>query len=65
VRLLVDWAACDGRGLCAMWAPRLIGRDEWGYPVVAQVPLEGDLLQEAKQAARSCPRLAIRLVPPR
>jgi ferredoxin len=48
-----------------MWAPRVITRDEWGYPVVAPEPVAGDVLEEAKQAVRSCPRLAIRLVAPR
>lgn len=60
-RLRVDWPACQGRGLCFEVLPELISLDEWGYPVVhGAVPSE--LVGLAREAARTCPALALRLV---
>jgi ferredoxin len=60
-RLRVDWAACDAHGLCALWAPDLITRDEWGYPVLPDGPVPDALLVQARAAERSCPALALRV----
>ena len=65
LRLRVDWAACDGHGLCARWAPELISQDDWGYPVLAPGVVPDKLLEAAREAASSCPVLALKLVPPR
>jgi len=62
VRLRVDWSACDGQGLCAVWAPELVQRDEWGFPIVAAGPVPAPLLPAARDAVRACPRLALALV---
>ena len=62
VRLRVDWSACDGQGLCAVWAPELVQRDEWGYPVVAPGAVPAALLPVAREAVSACPRLALALV---
>jgi ferredoxin len=62
-RLRVNWAACDAHGLCALWAPELITRDEWGYPVLRDGPVPDELLAQARAAARSCPALALRVRP--
>ena len=60
-RLRVDWPACQGRGLCFEVLPELISLDEWGYPVLeGEVPHE--LLGLAREAARTCPTLALRVV---
>lgn len=64
-RLRVDWAACDGHGLCAQWAPDLVARDEWGYPLVAAGPVPDRFVSQAKDAVRACPLLALKLVPAR
>ncbi len=50
-----------GRGLCHEVLPELIDLDEWGYPIVGG-PVTADLLAGAKEAARVCPQLALRLV---
>jgi len=63
LRLRVDWAACDGHGLCEHWAPELVGRDEWGFPVVAPGPVPAHALEHARAAVAACPMLALRLVP--
>jgi ferredoxin len=60
-RLRVDWPACRGRGLCFEVLPELIQLDEWGYPIITgDVPPR--LLKRAKQAVKTCPQIALRLV---
>jgi ferredoxin len=59
--LRVDWPACQGRGLCFEVLPELVSLDEWGYPIIdGDVPDE--LLAAAREAVRTCPTLALRLV---
>jgi ferredoxin len=58
-RLRVDPIACDGIGMCAHLAPRLIGVDSWGYPVVDAVRLAGRDRSEALAAVAACPRRAL------
>jgi ferredoxin len=59
-RLKVNMIACDGRGLCAEVLPELITLDDWGFPMIEpDVPYE--LEDQAAEAARLCPRLALRL----
>lgn len=60
-RLRVDWPACAGRGLCHELLPEVIGLDEWGYPVVSG-EVTPELLADAREAVRSCPTLALRMV---
>jgi ferredoxin len=65
-RLHIDWTRCHGRGLCTELLPRLLGRDDWGYPI----PLEGSrepvvpssALSEARTAVDLCPRLALSVI---
>lgn len=58
-RIAVDWTLCDGHGLCARLLPEAIGRDEWGFPVVGEIP--AGLERAARRAVASCPVLALRL----
>ncbi len=60
-RLAVDPIACQGHGLCADIMPEWIGRDEWGYPIIASRELPGGLLGLARRTIRLCPTLALRL----
>ncbi len=60
VVLQVDWPACQARGLCFEVLPEAIRLDDWGYPVVGDVP--ADLVDAARQATRVCPTLALRLL---
>jgi ferredoxin len=66
-RLHIDWTTCDGRGLCTELLPELLGRDEWGYPLVrdgSRDPAVPPGLQAlARRAVAQCPRLALRLLP--
>ena len=60
-RLRVDWPACTGRGLCAEVLPELVSLDEWGYPVIGG-EVTPELAALAREAARTCPTLALRVV---
>lgn len=57
-RLRVDPVACEGIGLCAQVADRLIELDRWGYPIVAG-DLDRSQVKEARRAVRACPRRAL------
>ncbi len=58
--LRVDWPACKGRGLCHEILPEIIDLDEWGYPIVTG-SVSRELQEDAKEAVRVCPQLALRL----
>jgi len=60
-RLRVNSIACDGRGLCAEVLPEMITLDDWGFPVIRDAEVPPGLLDEAAEAVRLCPRLALRL----
>jgi ferredoxin len=65
-RLHIDWTRCDGRGLCTELLPRVLTRDDWGYPLAQDgsrepvIPLGA--LPEARSAVDLCPRLALALI---
>ncbi len=62
--LIVDWTACEGRGLCADLLPELLTQDKWGYPQhrsTGPIQVPEALERPARQAARMCPRLALHL----
>jgi ferredoxin len=58
-RLVVDWTRCRARGLCAELLPEAVTLDEWGYPVVHDLP--PDLVRRAARARDACPVVALRL----
>ncbi|MFH8384811.1 NADH-ubiquinone oxidoreductase-F iron-sulfur binding region domain-containing protein [Kitasatospora sp. NPDC018058] len=60
VNLTVDWALCDGHGLCADIAPELFTLDRHGFPVVSEGPVPVWLTLSAKRAVNQCPALALR-----
>ncbi|MDO9454752.1 ferredoxin [Nocardioides sp.] len=67
-RLHLDWTRCDGHGSCAELLPELLVADEWGYPVARagerDPVVPAGLEARARHAARSCPLMALRLLPP-
>lgn len=65
LRLRVDWSACEGHGLCELWAPELVELDEWGFPIVAPGPIAKASLPHARAAVDACPVLALKLLPVR
>ena len=58
-RLVVDWTRCQARGLCAELLPEAVALDEWGYPVVDDLPPAAP--GRAAQARDACPAVALRL----
>ena len=64
IRLRVDPIACDGRKLCAEILPELITLDDWGFPIIRDTDVPDHLLNEAREAVRVCPKLALRLEDP-
>lgn len=60
-RLLVDFIACAGRGICAEMLPELISLDDWGFPIVSGRPVPAALRADAAVAVRACPKLALRI----
>ncbi|MBO0867688.1 MAG: ferredoxin [Micromonosporaceae bacterium] len=63
-RLAVDWARCDGHGLCAHLVPELIRLDGNGFPNFPDAPVPAWLEVEARKAVNMCPALALRLTHP-
>lgn len=61
LRVRVDPIACEAHGLCAELLPELIHVDDWGYPVLAAEPVPPGLLDHARRAVDSCPRVALAL----
>ncbi len=58
LRLRVDPVACEGVGLCAQAAERVVDLDRWGYPVIAaELDVRG--AAAARRAVRACPRRAM------
>ncbi len=60
-RVAVDWAGCQGRGVCSELLPERIELDEWGYPVLDPTPVTPDLQGFARNAVDACPTRALRL----
>jgi ferredoxin len=60
-QLRIDPIACTGHGLCAELFPERIWLDEWGYPVIEDGELTGELLEHARRAVAACPAVALRL----
>ncbi|MGV9713644.1 ferredoxin [Gordonia sp. NPDC003424] len=56
-RLGVDRIACTGHGVCAQLLGPAVTLDEWGYPIIADVPIDSG---EGGQAIRLCPARALR-----
>jgi ferredoxin len=66
-RLVIDWIACDGRGLCIELLPEILAEDDWGYPIArsaeASPVVPARIHEHAVRAVRDCPMLALRLLP--
>jgi ferredoxin len=60
--LVIDPIACDGHGVCAELLPEMIRLDPWGYPLISGGEVPPQLVDHARRAVTSCPRLALTLV---
>jgi ferredoxin len=60
-RLRVNPITCEAHGLCAELLPELIRLDDWGYPIIEQPVVPGELEGLARKAVDVCPTLALLL----
>ncbi|NNN15307.1 MAG: ferredoxin [Acidimicrobiaceae bacterium] len=63
LRVRLDPIACDGYGYCAELLPEIIGRDDWGYPVLeVGHEITAEMLFRARRAVKICPRVALSII---
>jgi len=61
-RIAVDPVACEAYGYCAELLPEVLSVDEWGYPVLHDKTVPDHLVEQARRAARACPRRALHVM---
>ena len=59
--LRINPIACTAHGLCAELLPEIIELDPWGYPILVDATVPGNVVEHAKRAAAACPTLALLL----
>lgn len=57
----IDRERCQGHGRCALIAPDLFDMDDLGIGVLLTEPVPAEGVDEAREAALSCPEGAITL----
>jgi ferredoxin len=62
MRIVVDFARCEGNGQCAIDAPDLFSLDDDDNLLVADYEPPRQLWPQAERAVRSCPKQALSLV---
>lgn len=63
VVLRVDPVACEGVGLCAHLARRLVATDPWGFPILDSGVVPASELRRVEAAVSACPHRALWLQP--
>jgi ferredoxin len=61
MKLVVDPIKCTGHGMCAELFPEGVELDDWGYPILRELPDDPELAAHARRAVKACPALALRL----
>lgn len=59
MRIVVDWALCDGNGMCAAEAPDVFDLDDDDKLVVLQETPQAQLADQVGAAVRACPKRAL------
>ncbi len=59
VRVRVNPIECIAHGMCAELLPERVRLDEWGYPILDDDEVSGELAEHARRAARACPTFAL------
>ena len=59
LRLRVNPITCEAHGICAELFPERISLDDWGYPIIDETPIQGELEDLAVRAADACPTMAL------
>jgi len=60
-QLRVNPIECMAHGLCAELIPERVTLDDWGYPIIDDAPISGDLAAHARRAVAACPVFALKL----
>lgn len=63
MRALADRGACCGYGVCHDICPEVFKLDDAGLVYVEDEIVAPELVESAKEAAESCPQLALRVEP--
>lgn len=59
MRIVVNWSLCDGNGLCAKQAPKLLVLDEQDQLHVLKERLDEEDREAAERAVKVCPKAAL------
>ena len=59
IRVSIDWAKCQGNGVCARVAPEVFKLDETGFPEEILEAMPDPLRPKIMLAVRQCPTEAI------
>jgi ferredoxin len=59
MRIVVDWALCDGNGMCVAEAPDVFDLDDDDTLVVLQETPQAQLAGQVDAAVRACPKRAL------
>jgi len=63
MRLVVDPDQCEANGVCVKVSPPLFKLDENDQLHILNKNPAGDLLADAQEAVRRCPKQALKLLP--
>ncbi len=61
MKIVVDWALCDGNGVCSVEAPDIFELNDDDELVVLRPEFGPELETQAVGAVRVCPKRALRL----
>jgi ferredoxin len=61
MKLVVEWALCDGNGVCTFEAPELLELNEQDELVVKSDTFGPELETKVQAAVRVCPKQALRI----
>lgn len=59
MRIVVDWALCDGNGMCVAEAPDVFDLADDDTLVVLQETPQAQLADQVDAAVRACPKRAL------
>ena len=59
MRIVVNWSLCDGNGLCAKEAPKILAVDEHDVLHVLKETFGEEDRRHAQQAVKVCPKAAL------
>jgi ferredoxin len=62
MKIVVDWNACDGNGVCTLEVPELLELDDDDNLVVLSETFDPALRPKVEAAVRVCPKRALAIV---